>query len=439
MKKLFGTDGIRGEFSKYPMDLETVFKLGKAVGEYFGGKCLIGRDTRESGPIIEKALVDGLISRGIDVYLSGIITTPGVSYLTKTLEMDFGIVISASHNPYSDNGIKFFDKDGFKLSRDTESKIEELFFENAFKETTKKGKIHWIDNEKDEYLNFLKNSGGNLNGLKIVLDCANGAAYRIAPIVFTEFLGAEVMVVNNCPDGKNINEKCGAVHPELLKEKILEYGADIGITLDGDADRVILLDETGKVVDGDYILAISGIYLKEKGLLKNDLVIGTIMANIGLEKSFERHGITLAKTKVGDQYVMDEMLKRGSIIGGEQSGHIIFSEYINTGDGILSALQVLKIMKEKEKKLSELRLVMEKYPQTLINIKVKEKKKIEEMGAVSLRIKEVEKRLGNEGRVLVRYSGTQNLLRVMVEGKEQEMIEKCAYGIVEEVRREIGA
>lgn len=434
MKKLFGTDGIRGEFDKYPMDLETVFKLGKAAGECFGGKCLIGRDTRESGQIIEKSLADGLISRGIDVYLSGIFTTPGVSYLTKTLGMDFGIVISASHNPYQDNGIKFFDKEGFKLNKDTEIKIEELFFENTFKETVEKGNIYLIEGKNEGYTTFLKSASGDLNGLKIVLDCANGAAYQIAPQVFSE-LGAEVLVVNNCPDGKNINLNCGAVHPESLKEKILEENADLGITLDGDADRLILLDETGEIVDGDYILAITGIYFKEKGLLKNDLVVSTVMANMGLEKSLEKQGIKLAKTKVGDQYVMEEMLKSGSVLGGEQSGHIMFSEHSNTGDGILSALQVLKIMKEKRKKLSELSLVMEKYPQTLINVEVKEKKKIEEMEGVSLKIKEVGERLGGDGRVLVRYSGTQNLLRVMVEGKEQKVIEDYAGEIVNEVKK----
>ncbi len=434
MKKLFGTDGIRGEFDKYPMDLETVFKLGKAAGECFGGKCLIGRDTRESGQIIEKSLADGLISRGIDVYLSGIFTTPGVSYLTKTLGMDFGIVISASHNPYQDNGIKFFDKEGFKLNKDTEIKIEELFFENTFKETVEKGNIYLIEGKNEGYTTFLKSASGDLNGLKIVLDCANGAAYQIAPQVFSE-LGAEVLVVNNCPDGKNINLNCGAVHPESLKEKILEENADLGITLDGDADRLILLDETGEIVDGDYILAITGIYFKEKGLLKNDLVVSTVMANMGLEKSLEKQGIKLAKTKVGDQYVMEEMLKSGSVLGGEQSGHIMFSEHSNTGDGILSALQVLKIMKEKRKKLSELSLVMEKYPQTLINVEVKDKKKIEEMEGVSLKIKEVGERLGGDGRVLVRYSGTQNLLRVMVEGKEQKVIEDYAGEIVNEVKK----
>ncbi len=438
MKKLFGTDGIRGEFGKYPVDLETIFKLGQAAAGYFGGKCLIGRDTRESGTAIEKVLVEGLVSEGVDVYLLDVITTPGVSYLIKNLGMDFGIVISASHNPYRDNGIKFFDKDGFKLNDDVESEIEELFFKDSFKETAGKGKVYQIEEEKKKnYIEFLKSTTINLEGLKIVLDCANGAAYQTAPKVFSE-LGAEVIVVNNSPDGRNINDKCGAVHPELLKEKILKEGADVGITLDGDADRVILLSEKGVVVDGDFILAIAGTHFKEKNQLKNNLVVGTVMSNMGLEKGLERQGAGLIKTKVGDRYVVEEMLKKGCVLGGEQSGHIIFSDYANTGDGILSALQILKIMKEKGKKLSELSSVMEKFPQILINVEVKEKKKLNEMEGAVLKIKEIEEKLNGEGRVLVRYSGTQNLLRVMVEGKEQEMIENYAWEIAEEVRKEIG-
>jgi phosphoglucosamine mutase len=442
MKKLFGTDGIRGEYGTYPIDLEAIFRLGKAAGNHFGGKCLIGRDTRESGTVIEKVLVEGLILQGVDVYLLGIMTTPGVSFLAKNLGMDFGIVISASHNPHQDNGIKFFDKNGLKLDGDTESKIEKLFFEDDFKETNfketgEKGKVYLVEEKKESYIGFLKNASTSLGGLKIVLDCANGAAYQIAPQVFSE-LGAEVITVNDSPDGKNINNKCGAVYPELLKDKVLGEKADAGITLDGDADRIILLDEMGEVIDGDYILAIVGAYLKERNMLKNNLIVGTVMSNMGLEKGLEKQGVKLIKARVGDKYVVEEMLEKDCVLGGEQSGHIIFSDYVNTGDGILSALQILKIMKEKRQKLSELSLVMEKYPQVLINVKVKEKKEIGMMEKVSLKIKEAEDRLGSDGRVLVRYSGTQNLLRVMVEGKEQEMIEKYAQEIVEEVKDEIG-
>ncbi|MBR9683503.1 phosphoglucosamine mutase [Candidatus Woesearchaeota archaeon] len=438
MRKLFGTDGIRGEFGKYPIDLDTMFKLGKAAGTFFGKKCLIGRDTRESGKAIEESLVRGLVSLGVDVYLLDIITTPGISYLTKKMKMDFGVVISASHNPYQDNGIKFFDKNGLKLDGEAELEIERLFFEDDSGDVLEGGKVYRIRDEKDNYLDFLKSTSSMLGGLKIVLDCANGAAYRIAPRVFSE-LGAEVVAVNNSPDGKNINENCGAVHPELLGGTVLREKADIGITLDGDADRVILLDEMGRVIDGDIILAIAGTYLKEKNELGNNLVVGTVMSNMGLEKGLAQQGVKLIKTQVGDKYVVEEMLKSGCVLGGEQSGHIIFSNHVGTGDGILSALQILKIMKEKGKTLSELSLVMKKYPQILINVEVKEKKELNEMEGVSLKIKEAEEGLKEEGRVLVRYSGTQNLLRVMVEGKEENIINGYAREIADQIKIEIGA
>lgn len=452
-RKLFGTDGIRGEFGKEPLDLGTMRKLGKTAGRFFKGKCLIGRDTRESGELIEKELVEGLVSQGVDVYLLGIISTPGVSWLVKELGMDFGIMITASHNPYQDNGIKFFNKEGFKLSDGVEGEIEDVFFESDFGKGVKgsenrerekgvvledeKGDVYQIESKKKKYVEFLKGLIPDLKGMKIVLDCANGAGYEIAPLVFEE-LGADIVVVNNQPDGKNINEQCGAMHPGLLKEKVVESGADVGITLDGDADRVIMLDEKGEVVDGDYLMAIMALKMMEKKELGEDTLVVTKYSNLGLVKAIEEAGGKVGMVENGDRYVLEEMKRLGSNLGGEQSGHFIFLDHNQTGDGVVSGLQILKIMKERGKKLSELCLVMEKFPQVLVNVEVEEKKELAEMAGVMRKIKEVEEKLGSEGRVFVRYSGTQNLLRVMVEGKDEKEIGNYAQKIVMEVRKEIG-
>lgn len=413
MKKLFGTDGVRGKFNQYPMDLETISKLVRAAAIFFQGKkCLIGRDTRESGEIIEKELVKTLTSLGVDVFLLGVCTSPGTAFLTKRLEMDFGIVISASHNPYHDNGIKFFNKLGFKLTDQEEEEIEGLF-DAPF--PIGEGDTFDIARKIPLYLDLLKESGCDLTGLKIVLDCAHGAASHIAPEVFYE-LGAEVIVVNNSPTGININDNCGATCPENIRERVLQEQADVGITLDGDADRVMLLDEAGKVLDGDAILSIVG----------QDKVVGTVLSNIGLEKH-----VGLLRSQVGDRYVVQEMLRNNIKIGGEPSGHLIFLDYNNTGDGILSALQVLKKMKEESKKLSELN-TFEPSPQIAINVGVKEKLPLS--SEIKDKIKEVEEKLGSEGRVLVRYSGTQNLLRVMVEGRNKDIIENYAQEIADLVK-----
>jgi phosphoglucosamine mutase len=435
--ELFGTDGIRGKFGGELLNLDSIKKLGLAAGKVFSGKkCLIGRDTRESGEIIEKELLKNLTSQNVSVGMLGIIPTPGVAYLVKKLGYDFGIIISASHNPFTDNGIKFVDSNGFKLSSEMEREIENEYLTDDFKDN-EKGNVEKLNNNVNDYLDFLKEQGLDLSGLKIVLDCANGAAYEIAPKIFKE-LGAEVIVLNNKPDGKNINESCGAVHPELIINDVIVQQADLGITLDGDADRLMLIDDKGKVIDGDYILAIAGKYLNEKGLLKNSTVVSTVMANFGLGKCFESLGINLIKTKVGDKYVVREMKDHDYILGGEQSGHIIFSNLLNSGDGTLSALQILKVIKESGKSLSELSSILTKYPQVLINVKVREKKNLQDVPIVMDKIEEVEQKISGDGRVLVRYSGTENLLRVMVEYKDESLVSNYAQEIVDVVKTELG-
>lgn len=449
MGKLFGTDGIRGLANAFPMTPEMVLSIGKATAHVFKEKCgkkrpkfVIGKDTRLSGYMIENALTSGILSVGADVLLVGTIPTPAVAHLTKSLNADAGIVLSASHNPAEDNGIKIFNGDGYKLPDDVEDEIEKYVLTEDVKTEHISGgligKAYRVDDAKGRYIEFAKASvkSMSLKRLRIVLDCANGAAYDIAPHIFRE-LGAEVIVLNDRPDGININLHCGALHPEKMIETVKKEKADIGIALDGDADRVIICDEKGEKVDGDHIIAICAIYMKEKRILKKNGVVATIMTNKGFDIAMDKENIKVVKAKVGDRYVIDEMRKKGYVLGGEQSGHIIFSDYATTGDGIVSALQLLRVMKEKGTKLSKLAECMKSLPQVLINVEVKEKKDIKTLEA-NRNIKNIEKRLGEKGRVFVRYSGTQNLCRVMIEGENKKEIEKMANDIAKDIKKEIG-
>jgi phosphoglucosamine mutase len=449
MGKLFGTDGIRGVANAYPMTPEVVLDVGKAVAYVFKEKCgkekpkfVIGKDTRLSGYMLENALISGIVSVGADVLLVGPMPTPAIAHLTKSLNADAGIVLSASHNPAEDNGIKIFSEDGYKLPDNVEDEIEKHVLSGTVKTEHIKGgligKVHRIDDARGRYIEFAKASVNSmsLKGLKIVLDCANGAAYNTAPHILSE-LGAEVVVLNDKPDGLNINLDCGALHPEKMMEIVKKEKADIGIALDGDADRVIVCDEKGRNVDGDHIIAICAINMKENGTLKKNHVVVTIMANKGFDIAMEKKGIKAVKTKVGDRYVVDEMRKKGYVLGGEQSGHIIFSNYTTTGDGIVSALQLLKVIKERREKLSKLAACMTPLPQVLVNVEVKEKKDISRL-KVNKNIKSAELKLGGKGRVLVRYSGTQNLCRIMIEGENKREIQKMANDIAKDMKKEIG-
>ncbi len=444
MKKLFGTDGVRGKANIYPMNAETALKLGKAAATVFMNgkkrhKIVIGKDTRISCYMIENALTSGILSMGVDVLLVGPMPTPAISHLTKSFAADAGIVISASHNPAEDNGIKFFDSNGFKLSDETEKKIEELAFsEIEVGHITGEllGRAKRIDDAQGRYIEFAKNSINNLSlkGLKIVLDCANGAAYKVSPLIFEE-LGAQIITINNNPNGLNINDECGALHPEQMKKFVMQYEADIGIALDGDADRVIMVDENANEVDGDEIMAMCGIYMKKKGILNKNTITATILSNIGLEIAMKEKGIAITRTLVGDRHVIEEMRKNNYNLGGEQSGHIIFLDYTKTGDGTISALQVLRIMKETGKKLSELAKCMKKFPQVNVNVDVKKRIDFETMPNVVEKINKTKKKLKNNGRVIVRYSGTQNVARIMVEGDNEKEIKKYAKEIADEIKK----
>ena len=450
MGKLFGTDGIRGVANIFPMTPEMVLSIGKATAHVFKEKCgkekpkfVIGKDTRLSGYMIENALASGIVSVGADVLLVGPMPTPAIAHLTKTLNADAGIVLSASHNPAEDNGIKIFSENGHKLSDNVEDEIEKYVLSGKIKTEHIKGdligKAHRVDDAKERYIEFAKASveSMSMKGLRVILDCANGAAYNTAPHILSE-LGAEVVVLNDRPDGLNINLDCGALHPEKMMEIVKKEKAHIGIALDGDADRVIVCDEKGRSVDGDHIIAICAINMKEKGALRKNSVVVTIMANKGFDIAMAKERIKVVKTKVGDRYVVDEMRKKGYVLGGEQSGHIIFSNYTTTGDGMISALQLLRIMKERREKLSKLAECMTSLPQVLVNVDVKEKKDISKL-KVNKNIKDAESKLGEKGRVLVRYSGTQNLCRIMIEGENKREIQKIANDIAKTMKKELGA
>lgn len=446
--KLFGTDGVRGKANHFPMTVEVAMLLGKAVAKVLRGhegkhRVVIGKDTRLSCYMFENALVAGLNAMGVDTLMVGPFPTPGVAFITRAYRADAGIVISASHNPYYDNGIKIFTSDGFKLPDAVEQEMERMISANDFDdipEDSKVGRNKRIADADGRYIEFIKATfpkGKTLKGLKIFLDCANGAAHRIAPLAFWE-LDAEVFVTGNEPNGININEKCGSLHPSLIQKGVIEHKADLGIALDGDGDRVIMVDEKGHLIDGDTILAICANELKRRDLLKNDRVVATVMTNFGVVKYLESLGIEVILSKVGDRYVIQDMLKQKAYLGGEQSGHLIFLDHNTTGDGIVSALQVMRIMIESESTLSDLASCVKKFPQTLINVPVKKKIPLTKLKHVQTMIKEVEGELGELGRVLVRYSGTENLCRVMVEGPKKHQVDLLAEGIASSVQHEIG-
>jgi phosphoglucosamine mutase len=444
MKKYFGTDGIRGTANKFPMTAEIALKVGMAVGAKFTDgdhrhRVVIGKDTRLSGYVIEPALTAGLAAVGMDVFLVGPVPTPAVSMLTRSIRADIGIMISASHNPYHDNGIKIFTRDGRKLSDELEKEIEALIDGDVTQFLAKSenlGRVKRLDDASNRYIEFVKNSfpkDKSLTGLKIVVDCANGAAYNIAPKIFWE-LGAEVVAIGIEPNGFNINEKCGSTHPEALRLKVLEEKADIGIALDGDADRLLIVDEKGRAIDGDQLIALIAEKLHDSGNLKSDTVVITQMSNLALENYLNYIGVSTIRAQVGDRYVLEEMRKNGCNFGGEQSGHIVISDYSTTGDGLVAALQVLAILCETKKPASELLHLFEPFPQILKNVKF-DSNKGDPMQDKSLQdfIEEKSQELGNEGRILVRKSGTESLIRVMAEGKDQKQIEKIVSEIIAKI------
>jgi len=449
MGKLFGTDGIRGVANQYPMTPEMSVTIGRAVAAIFKGddkqsKIVIGKDTRISGDMLEYALISGVCSMGVDAYLTGILPTPGVAFITSSTGANAGIVISASHNPYYDNGIKIFKGKGYKLLDEEESQIEKLIFDKSIASTLKSvrdtGRVYKISDAGSAYGNFLKQTlSENLyfKDIKIVMDCSNGATFEVAPAIFTE-LGAKVTTLYVTPDGKNINDNCGSQHPENLKKAVVKNGAHIGLAFDGDGDRLIAVDEKGIVATGDQILAVCAKFMKKKGLLKGNRVVSTVMSNMGLGQALKKMGIKHMTTAVGDRYVMEKMVSSGAILGGEDSGHMIFLNYHTTGDGILSALRLIEAMKEESKPLSELCKIMTVFPQVLINVDVARKPDLKNVPVIKDAIKSVETGLGKKGRVVVRYSGTQPICRIMVEGPTIDETRKYCRQLADIVKETLG-
>ncbi len=450
MGRLFGTDGVRGVANIPPMTAEMVLEIGRATAYVCKRhkdrrhRIVIGKDTRISGYMVENALTAGICSMGVDVLLVGPMPTPGIAFITHSMRADAGLVISASHNPYQDNGIKIFSRDGFKLPDDEEDQIEELITSGHIRDIRPTaediGKARRIEDAMGRYIVFCKNTFPedlSLEGLKLVIDCANGATYKVAPIVFTE-LGADVTTLNCEPNGLNINANCGSQHIETLVRKVRESGADAGLAFDGDGDRVIAVDEKGEELTGDHVLAICAKRYKEMGLLRNDMVVTTVMANFGFLAALKRMGLRHDIAQVGDRYVLENMKKQGAVLGGESSGHIIFLNHHTTGDGIISALQLLAALQASGKPMSELRKIMTLAPQKMINVTVSRKPPLEEIREVQDAIKVAEDRLGDEGRVLVRYSGTQSMCRVMVEGPTLALTAELTESIAAVVKRCIG-
>lgn len=451
-ERLFGTDGIRGIANLHPMTPEISLRLGKALVSVLKDeksddkrlKVVIGKDTRLSGYIFEQAISAGIASMGADVLLVGPLPTPAVAFLTTNMRADAGVVISASHNPFEDNGIKLFDKFGFKLQDEKELEIEELIstdrIDNLRVRGTEIGKSFRVDDAPGRYVVFVKNTFPKdltLDGIKMVLDCANGASYRVSPLVFQE-LGAELTTVGISPDGRNINTNCGSLNPELLKQRVLETGADIGIALDGDADRVVFCDETGNVVDGDKIIAVLADEMISTSSLSKNTVVATIMSNMALEIFLKNRGCHLVRTQVGDRYVVEEMRRMGCDFGGEKSGHLIFLNHGTTGDGTLAALQILSIMKSKGRNLSELTKIIDLFPQLLINVRVNEKRPFSEIPMVTKLISSKEKEFNGKIRINLRYSGTEPLARIMVEGEDDIIVKEIAEEVANEIDRHIG-
>ena len=443
--RLFGTDGVRGVANTHPMTCEVALRLGRAIAHVFRRsarrhKILIGKDTRLSGYMLEQALAAGVCSMGVDVLLVGPVPTPGIAFLTRTMRADAGVVISASHNPFQDNGIKFFAQTGFKLPDEVEDEIQELVFEDTIdhlRPTAEAiGKAFRIEDALGRYNVFAKNSfprHRTLDGLRIVVDCANGAGYRVAPEVLEE-LGATVIPMGNTPNGENINDGCGALHPEGLMARVQEEQADLGIALDGDADRCLLVDEKGQLVDGDQVLAIAAAAWQDAGRLANGTVVATVMSNLGLEVLLRERGVQLMRTPVGDRYVVEEMVRGKHVLGGEQSGHVIFLDHNTTGDGLVTALGILAILVDTGRPLSELAGTMSRFPQVLVNVRVAERRDVTADPLVAAAIGDVESALGDRGRVLVRASGTEPLIRVMVEGESEDAVQQHADSIADAIR-----
>lgn len=457
-RKLFGTDGVRGKANVEPVTAETALKLGRAAAHvitrlsgslnvgYTGSrpKIVLGKDTRLSGYMLENALVAGITSLGVDVLLIGPLPTPGVAYITRSLRANAGIVLSASHNPFEDNGIKFFRHDGYKLDDEVEAEIERLVLSgeiDSIRPTGGKiGRARRIDDALGRYVEFAKSSipkGMTLENLRVSVDCANGAAYKSSPCILRE-LGADFQVFHDAPDGMNINRECGSTYPHEIQRIVRQTGAQVGIAHDGDADRVILCDEKCEIVDGDEILAIASLDLLKSGLLASNTLVATVMSNFGLDETLATHGGKVIRAKVGDRYVIEEMVKHNLNLGGEQSGHLIFRDFSTTGDGIVSALQILRIMITTGKPLSELRKCLVKYPQAQRNLRVSRKPPLSDLPEVTQKIAAVEKELGTQGRVLVRYSGTEQKVRVLIEGRSLEQINRQAEGIAQALMQAIG-
>ena len=450
MERLFGTDGIRGQANRYPITPEIALRLGKALGVrlksrgHDSTRIVIGKDTRLSGYMLESAITSGLVSAGCDTYLVGPVPTPAVAHLTRSLAADAGIMLTASHNPFDDNGIKIFCPRGYKLEDDVEADITRLILETELNtddiRSDQLGKAYRLDDARGRYIEFAKSTIDNmkLSEFKVVLDCANGAAYNLAPWIFRE-LGASVIKMGIEPDGININENCGAMHPEVVADMVKATGSHIGIALDGDADRVIFADANGTIVDGDRVLAAMAIAFKKRGVLKNDTLVVTSMSNLGLHDAMKKNGINIEVTDVGDRYVIDAMRKHGHCLGGEKSGHLIFHDYATTGDGIISALQVLRILKEEKKTLAEFADCMTEYPQQLVGIKVKEKRPIAEVPILANAIHACEAELKGKGRVIVRYSGTEPKIRLLVEAQKVEQVDKWISTLTRAVKEGLGA
>jgi phosphoglucosamine mutase len=447
--KLFGTDGIRGRVNEFPITAEVALRTGKAVASVLRSsgptrnRVLIGKDTRISGYMLETALTSGLVSMGMDVFLVGPLPTPAVAHLTKSMGAAAGIMITASHNPYEDNGMKIFGPDGYKLSDDLEALIERHILgdepEAPPLPPEKIGKAHRIDDARGRYIEFAKQTADNiaLHGLKVVVDCGHGAAYFIAPLIFKE-LGAEVITTGNHPDGLNINRDCGALHPETAGELVRRHNADLGISFDGDADRVIFTDATGQVVSGDRILALCALGLKEQGKLKEDTLVATVMSNLGLIEAMKRNGIKGETTAVGDRNVIECIRKNGYSFGGENSGHLIFADHSTTGDGILSALQVLRLMRAKNATLAELSAIMTEYPAELSNMPVPSKPPLDSLPKLNGLMRDASLAFGENGRHLIRYSGTENKIRVLVEHREADECSAWVTKFAAAIREEIG-
>jgi len=450
MGRMFGTDGVRGIANVHPMTAEMALEIGRATAyvckkhKTRRHKIVIGKDTRVSGYMLESALTAGICSMGVDVLLAGPISTPGIAFITHSMRADAGMVISASHNPYQDNGIKIFSRNGFKLPDAEEDEIEELITSGRIKDirptADEIGKAYRIEDANGRYIVFCKNTfpeDQTLEGMKIVIDCANGATYKIAPTVFSE-LGAAVETIHCEPNGVNINDHCGSQHTQDLVAKVRETGADVGLAFDGDGDRLIAVNELGQEITGDHVMAICGRMYKELGLLNNNMVVATVMSNFGFFAALKKLGIREGVSKVGDRYVLEMMQEKDATIGGEESGHVIFLNHHTTGDGIITALQLLRAMRHYGQPLSELAKIMTLSPQKIINVTVKDKPPIEGIPELQKAIKEAENELKDKGRVLIRYSGTQSMCRVMVEGPTEEMTGRLTQALADVVKKCIG-